>query len=181
MSKVLIIYGTVEGQTAKIAGRIADTARAKGYDALVLDAKAAPPDLTPADADAVIVGASIHVGKHEGYLVDWVKAHRAALERARAAFFSVSMSAAGAKAEDRANAARAIETFVRQTGWRPERVALFGGALQYTHYGLLKRWIMRSIAKRTGNPTDTSRDYEFTDWAAVERFAVDALAAHAAV
>ena len=32
---------------------------------------------------------------------------------------------------------------------------------------------MRLIAWREGAPTDTRRDYEFTDWAAVRRFALD--------
>jgi len=27
------------------------------------------------------------------------------------------------------------------------------------------------ISKRKGGPTDTSRDHEFTDWTAVDRFA----------
>ena len=29
---------------------------------------------------------------------------------------------------------------------------------------------MRLIAKREGAATDTSRDYEYTDWAALDRF-----------
>jgi menaquinone-dependent protoporphyrinogen IX oxidase len=32
---------------------------------------------------------------------------------------------------------------------------------------------MRFIAWREGAPTDPRRDYEFTDWAAVRRFALD--------
>jgi menaquinone-dependent protoporphyrinogen oxidase len=32
---------------------------------------------------------------------------------------------------------------------------------------------MRRIAAAEGGETDTSRDYEYTDWAAVERFALE--------
>ncbi|HEY1905234.1 MAG TPA: hypothetical protein VGG91_04290 [Myxococcaceae bacterium] len=32
---------------------------------------------------------------------------------------------------------------------------------------------MRRIASREGGDTDTSRDYEYTDWAAVDRCAVE--------
>jgi menaquinone-dependent protoporphyrinogen oxidase len=32
---------------------------------------------------------------------------------------------------------------------------------------------MRYIAWREGGPTDTSRDYEFTDWNAVRQFALE--------
>jgi menaquinone-dependent protoporphyrinogen oxidase len=36
---------------------------------------------------------------------------------------------------------------------------------------VLTRLVMRYIAKRAGGPTDTSRDYDFTDWNALARFA----------
>jgi menaquinone-dependent protoporphyrinogen oxidase len=29
---------------------------------------------------------------------------------------------------------------------------------------------MKRIARKAGAPTDTSRDYQFTDWAALDRF-----------
>ena len=35
----------------------------------------------------------------------------------------------------------------------------------------MKRLVMRVIAKRAGGDTDTSRDYVYTDWEALERFA----------
>jgi len=33
---------------------------------------------------------------------------------------------------------------------------------------------MKAITAREGGPTDTSRDYDFTDWPAVDQFADDA-------
>ena len=47
------------------------------------------------------------------------------------------------------------------------------GALPYTRYNFLVRFVMRRISKAEGGDTDTSRDYEYTDWAAVDRFAVE--------
>jgi menaquinone-dependent protoporphyrinogen oxidase len=64
-----------------------------------------------------------------------------------------------------------IEELVRQTGWRPARVGLFGGALLYTHYGFVKRHLMKKIVREKGNPdTDTSRDYVYTEWDGVKNF-----------
>ena len=40
-------------------------------------------------------------------------------------------------------------------------------------YNLLVRFFMKRIARAQGAPTDTSHDYEFTDWAAVDRFVAD--------
>ena len=66
--------------------------------------------------------------------------------------------------------------FLRATEWQAHRVACFPGKLAYTHYGLLKRWIMRRIAEREGGPTDTGRDHDLTDWAAVREFALNVAA-----
>src|SRR5215204_3405096 len=64
-----------------------------------------------------------------------------------------------------------IEEFVRETGWHPAKVGLFGGALLYTHYGFIKRHLMKKIARDKGNPdTDTSRDYIYTEWDGVKHF-----------
>ena len=37
----------------------------------------------------------------------------------------------------------------------------------------MKRRIMRSIVRKEGGDTDLTRDYEYTDWAAVDQFAHD--------
>ena len=51
------------------------------------------------------------------------------------------------------------------------------GALAYSQYNFLVKLVMKGIARRAGAPTDTSRDYEFTDWPAVDAFVL----AHAGV
>jgi menaquinone-dependent protoporphyrinogen oxidase len=81
----------------------------------------------------------------------------------------VSLAAHG----DTGEAERYLEEFEEGTTWRPARVALFSGALLYTQYGWLKRHIMRAIVRREGGDLDTSHDYEYTDWDAVEQFADD--------
>ena len=58
MSRVLIPYGTTEGQTAKIAEVIADVLREKGHEADPLDIKSLS-DTVPDGYDASIVGASV--------------------------------------------------------------------------------------------------------------------------
>ena len=75
-----------------------------------------------------MVGPSIHMGKHENYVLDFVRENRDALEHLSSAFFSVSMAASNNIEE----AEGYIEEFVRQDGlasgqgWPPGRcVALF--------------------------------------------------------
>jgi menaquinone-dependent protoporphyrinogen oxidase len=173
MARVLIPYGTTEGLTARISEYVADVVRGHGHEAHTLDLKVHEnPEL--GGYDAVIVGASIHMGKHEDYVRDFVEENRATLERLPSAFFSVSLAAHDNPEE----AEGYIEEFVRETGWRPGKVGLFGGALLYTHYGFIKRHLMKKIARDKGNPdTDTSRDYVYTEWDGVRHFAEEFLEA----
>ena len=172
MTSIVIPYGTTEGQTAKIAAYIADVIGEHGYEARAVDVKGADT-LALESYDAVIIGASIHMGKHDKHVRDFVAAHRDVLERLPAAFFSVSLAAY----DNRAEAEGYIEEFVRETGWHPGKVGLFGGALLYRQYGFIKRHLMKRIVHDKGNPdTDTSRDYVYTEWESVKHFVEEFLA-----
>jgi menaquinone-dependent protoporphyrinogen oxidase len=170
MTKILIGYGTTEGQTARIADHLAEAIRSHGFEAVAVDLKKSN-DLRLDDYDAMIVGGSIHMGKHQEEVVDFVRTNRAVLERLPSALFSVSLAAHG----DTANAEAYITNFEQQTGWHPTKVGLFSGALLYRQYGFLKRWMMKRIVRdKPGEvSTDTSRDHVYTDWDQVTRFAED--------
>jgi menaquinone-dependent protoporphyrinogen oxidase len=170
VSSALILYATAEGQTARIAERIARTLRSRGHAADTRPAGEVRADLDTLGYDGVIVGASIHYGRHPRYLGSLVRRQRAALEGRPSAFFSVSLSAGGPGAKPEA-ARRYLEAFLRQSGWRPQQSATFAGALPYSRYGAFKRLLMIAFVGLGGGDTDASRDYEYTDWDAVERFA----------
>ncbi len=97
------------------------------------------------------------------------------------AFFSVSLAVAHHRnserrnREGRAESMQVVEKFTRATGWSPRRIELIAGALPYSKYNFLIRFVMRRISAHAGGDTDTSRDYEYTDWAAVDRFASEFL------
>jgi menaquinone-dependent protoporphyrinogen oxidase len=173
VSKIIVPYGTTEGQTAEIADYIVDVLRAHGHDAKAVDIKDAPADVLDG-WDAVIIGASIHMGRHADYVCDFARRHRATLELVPSAFFSVSLAAHG----DTETAEGYIEQFEQQTGWRPADVAMFAGALLYTKYGFLKRHLLKKIAhdKPGDLGQDLSRDYIYTEWDGVRRFVDDFLA-----
>ena len=170
MSRILLLYATTEGQTALIAERVAHTLREKGHTVEMLPADATKPDLNPADYDGVMVGASIHYGHHPAYLHKLIRRHGGALATRPCAFFSVSLSAGGPRPKPAA-AQRYLDKFLRKTGWQPELTASFAGAVKYSLYGPIKRRVMIVFVGLGGGETDTSRDYEYTDWEAVEHFA----------
>jgi menaquinone-dependent protoporphyrinogen oxidase len=170
MPRTLILYATIEGQTARIAEHIALRLRGKGHTAETHRADNLPAGLNPAEYDGVILGSSIHYGRHPGYLRTLVRRYREALKLRPAAFFSVSLSAGGPGAKPEA-AQRYLDIFLRQVDWQPLLTTTFAGALQYSKYGMFKRLLMRAIVGIAGGNTDPTRDYEYTDWKAVERFA----------
>ncbi len=170
MPDVLVLYASTHGQTERIALRLCEQLSAEGITPLAVSAEGRV-DRRPADFDGVIVGASVHAGHHQSEVVEWARAHAATLNAMPSAFFSVSLSAA----EDTDEAKQAnrgyIDEFSDATGWYPGSSAAFAGALQYLEYGFMTRLLMRLMMKRGHHPTDTSRDYEYTDWNAVDAFA----------
>jgi menaquinone-dependent protoporphyrinogen oxidase len=171
MARALLLYGTGEGHTTDIATEIAATLTEHGHQ--VETARAGShPGPSPADYDGVVVGSSIHLGTHDRHLVDWVRHRRDDLASRPAAFFTVCLSAVAEHGEA-ALARSYVDGFVEETGWHPDIVGLFGGALLYTRYGFAKRAVIKDIAARQGLPTDTTRDWDLTDHAAVRHFAHD--------
>lgn len=168
MAHVLVLYGTTEGQTRKIAAEIADALRDRGHSAERVDSTTFNGPLPVNAFDGVIVGASVHSGHHQDAVVRVVTDNRAALSRLPTAFYSVSLAVLDEPHHEEAWAY--VRRFLEETGWTPDLTETFAGALRYTKYGFVKRFIMKQISKRQGRPTDTSRDFEFTDWTRVDRF-----------
>ena len=130
MARVLILYGTTEGQTASISEYIAEVVRDHGYEAETLDIKELPSGFALDVNESVIVGASIHMGEHEEYVRDFVKRNHGALGHILSAFFSVSLTAREDTDEARPQTKEYVEKFVDETGWHPDMVGVFGGALR---------------------------------------------------
>ena len=169
---VPVFYVTTEGHTRTIAEQVASMLREQGFDseARLLSRETRVDWLA---VRAVVIGASIHAGRHQKAAVDFARQEAAHLNARPSAFFSVSLSA-GSRNPAEVDAARGLaQSFVRAAGWTPQRVRCFAGKLAYSQYGFLKRQAMRFIAWREGAPTDTRRDYEFTDWTAVRQFALN--------
>jgi menaquinone-dependent protoporphyrinogen oxidase len=169
-TRVLIAYGTNHGQTARIAQHMAEVLRQEQIEVVVSPVRhLGAVRLT--DFDGAILGASITFGRHQREVSRFAQRHLATLDAMPSAFFSVCMAAAN---PEKAPEVRAyMDAFARVTGWYPGMTASIAGSISYTRYGFLTRWLVRRIVGSQGGPTDTSRDWERTDWAQVERFAHD--------
>jgi len=173
MANVLIVHTTRYGQTTKIARQMEAVLRGNGHAVQLVDASRLPKRLEVWRFDVTFVGAPIYAGHFPASIVRFVRSQREFLQRGVSAFFSVNLAIVSRTSDGRAETLLLIERFIEETGWRPKRVELLAGALPYTKYNLFIRLLMRRMARKAGGDTDTSRDHEYTDWAAVERFAVD--------
>ena len=173
MSKYLILYGTKEGQTAKIADKIGEVVRHRGFQADIYDARKVPTTFQFDGYTGALVGSSIHMLQWSSPTIQFVRRYKTQLDKVPSAFFSVSMTAAGATPEERSKLDPYVQKFFDKSGWRPITVENFAGSLAYTKYGFFTRWLMQRIARSKGETTDTSHDVEFTDWEQVTKFADD--------
>ena len=128
-------------------------------------------DPSPAEYDAVVVGGSIHAGRHQREVREWARHHRTSLGLVPSALFTVCLTVVDDTEESREATRRYLDEFVEATGWTPDRSVTFAGALQYREYDFLTRLMMRLMMHKGHHPTDTTRDYVYTDWEAVEQFA----------
>jgi menaquinone-dependent protoporphyrinogen oxidase len=170
MARTLIVYGTTEGQTAKVAHFIADIGRHAGHMVDVVHAAEIAEDTKLENYAAALVGASVHEGRYQRDVRRFIERHRMWLGERPSGFFSVSMAAASSHPEEVLEIQKIIDDFVAAAGWKPSMTASFAGALKYTQYNWLKRALMKHIAKKEGGATDTAHDYEYTNWTQVRNF-----------
>ena len=167
MASILVLYASFDGQTKRIAERVGEGLRTAGHRVTLLAADSIGAGREIAGHDAVIIGSAIRFGHHPKYLEILVRDHLREIRARPNAFFSVCLSARRSPETAR----KYIADFEQETLWHPCDRASFAGALYYRRYGPFLRFMMRIVAGFNGSETDTSRDYEYTDWQAVDRFA----------
>ena len=181
--EVPVLFASTEGQTALIAIRLAAVLHEHGLDSEAIDVST--PEAATIDwsrVRGVLVGASLHAGKHQKSAGRFVHAHAGNLNAVPSAFFSVSLSAASKDPTHVAEAARIAHAFPAAHGWTPGMVVSIAGRLAYREYNFFIRFVMKQIAKKEGGPTDTTRDHELTNWDEVDRLGREMAAAiHARV
>ena len=168
VARVLVLFGTSEGHSAKVAAFVGDTLRGEGLNVEVVDAGESRPD---AEAyDAAVVVAPVHRGDYQAAVRDWTRRHARALNAMPSAFVSVSLGVLqhDPKVQQETEAIRV--RFLEKTGWTPQALHAAAGALMYSRYNIVERALMKRIAAQAGGDTDTARDYEYTDWKALAAF-----------
>ena len=100
----------------------------------------------------------------------WVRENAAALAGRPSAFISVCLAVLQHKPEVDREIEAKLQAWFASTGWHPGMFKAVAGALPYTRFPWWKRYIMRRIVAKANGDTDTTRDYEYTDWVELAAF-----------
>lgn len=168
MARILILYSTTDGHTRKICDRLREVIEPQGHEVEVVSLTQ-EPGAELEGFDRIVIGASIRYGKHSPRLYEFIHRNARILNTRPSAFFSVSVSARKAK-NIQPETNPYMRQFLRKVSWRPGRLAVFAGKIDYPRYAFFDRFMIRFIMWITGGPTDPQAVVDFTDWRQVEAF-----------
>lgn len=164
MNRILILYSTVDGHTLTICRRLQALAEQAGHHVTVADIENHQA-FDASHFDSVVLGASIRYGRHRPSVVRYLRENPQKVK----ALFTVNI-VARKPAKSAPDTNPYMKKLLREIGWRPQRLAVFAGRLDYPSLGFLDRNIIRFIMLLTRGPTDPKGTFEFTDWAKVDDF-----------
>ncbi len=175
--RLLIAYGTTEGQTRKITETIATQVAALGRDVEVFDTSGLPGGLRPETFDKIIIAGSVHEQRHQNDIELFVLGNLLKLQAKPTMFISVSLAAAFENSLP--DAQSYVDSFVKDVGWQPGEVLLVAGAVRHGQYDYYQEQILEHVVLEDQDLEDPKGDHEFTDWQALAK-AVDAFVGAAA-
>ena len=168
MPNTLIIYSSTDGHTKTICKRLTNFLKDGSEIKITSLEEAKKIDLSK--FNKIIIGASIRYGKHSNELYKFVDLNKDVLNQKQSVFFSVNVVARKPeKSIPETNPY--IKKFLKISKWKPKKIGVFAGKVDYPNYGFFDKYIIKLIMFITNGPTDTSQCYEFTDWSKVDQFA----------
>ena len=168
MSGSLIIYSSTDGQTKIICEKIKNFS--KDSESIKLISLEEANDFNLQSYEVIIIGASIRYGKHNKDLYKFISSNKETLEKKKTAFFSVNVVARKPE-KNTPETNPYMQKFLKISNWKPDKLGVFAGKVNYPNYGFFDKYIIRLIMFITKGPTDTTKSFEFTDWSKVEDFA----------
>tara|TARA_B100000674_G_scaffold37989_1_gene26538 strand:- start:92 stop:595 length:504 start_codon:yes stop_codon:yes gene_type:complete len=163
-----MIYSSTDGHTKTICRRLSNFLKDGNEIKITSLEEAKKFDLSK--FDKIVIGASIRYGKHSKELYKFIDSNKDILNQKQSVFFSVNVVARKPE-KNMPETNPYIKKFLEISKWRPKKIGVFAGKVDYPKYGFLDKYIIKLIMFITNGPTDTSQSYEFTDWSKVDEFA----------
>ena len=167
MSRFLIIYSSTDGHTKKICERI--TNFLNGGNSVELVSLEDAKKINLSNFEKIIIGASIRYGKHSKKLYKFINLKKNILDQKQCAFFSVNVVARKPD-KNTAETNPYINKFLKISKWKPNKIRVFPGKVDYPNYNFFDKYIIKFIMFITKGPTDITQSYDFTDWSKVDEF-----------
>jgi len=158
--RILIVYGTTEGQTRKIAKFCAAHLSEAGHQTQLLDSLRPMVDVEVNAFDCVVLAGSVHKRQHQDSLTNFVIARREQLEKQPSLLISVSLSIAFEGGDKEAQGY--VDKFTAYTRFKPTAQALVAGALKFDQYDYYMNQIVEFVVLQ--DRSKITEDHEFTDW-----------------
>ena len=168
MSETLIIYSSKDGHTKTICLKILNLLKNPNLVKIIPLDQAETFDLSK--YEKIIIGASIRYGNHSKKLYKFIDLNKDVLNQNYSIFFSVNVVARKLD-KSTPDTNPYIKKFLKISNWRPKKIGVFAGKVDYPNYGFFDKYTIKFIMFLTNGPTDTSKSYEFTDWNRVDQFA----------
>ena len=166
--KYLIVYGTVDGHTRKIANRISERLTAGRDDVCVENSSTISSNISVPDYDACIIAASVHDQRYPETITNFIRAKIVDLNTCPTAFISVGLAVS--LEDGHAEAQRYLDNLLNDTGWKPTMTHNAAGAVRYRKYDFFQQQIVRYIVSKDLQTSTLTGDLEFTDWQALGDF-----------
>lgn len=168
MEKTIIIYASIDGQTKKICHFIKEVLELKGTHVELFSIKELNKKIE--DFDKIIIASSIRYGKHHEVIERFIEENYLVLNQKKSVFISVNLVARKAE-KSTAQTNPYVIKFLNKIYWKPTKVEVFAGQLNYKMYGLYDRMMIKLIMLITKGPTSSPTPIEYTDWNKVKAFA----------
>jgi len=168
MPNTLIIYSSTDGHTKTICRRLINFL--KDGENIKISSLEEAKKFDLSKFNKIIIGASIRYGKHSKELYKFVNLNKDILNQKQSVFFSVNVVARKPE-KSMPDTNPYIKKFLKISNWKPKKIGVFAGKVDYPSYGFFDKYIIKLIMFITKGPTDTSKSYEFTDWSKVDEFA----------
>lgn len=162
---VLIAYGTIEGQTGKIAQFLEDVVRKMGESVDLYDTSDRTEDVDLAAYDKIILAASVHERRHPQDFEVFVTARRKELNEKETLLLSVSLNAAFEEGQEEAQ--DYMDEMKMRTEFEPKAELRVAGAVRASSYGYYETQVLRHVVLRGREVDPAVKEYEFTDWDAL--------------
>ena len=170
MKRVLVLYSSIRGHTARVARRICESIDAAGGSADMMEVREAIHEgVDWGRYDVVVLGAPVIYGNYDKAFMDFVRRHQAELDAKPNSFFNLSVVArTPAKATVEGN--RYMQKFLQLSPWKPKDLKVIAGKVNYPAWPWYDVIMIQLIMKMTKGPTDRRAVIDYTDWADVEAY-----------